>query len=174
MVDYVNREIVKDGFDGLDAKDVSLTSLPSFIACMCWVMKHSFSQLVARFTISIVSKSIYNVDPKCFDGEESEILKMSQKFTTPTKRFMITAMLTTMYPFLSKYLKLSLTLPGAENFFIDLMQKAIDYREQNKIQNADYLDHLMTLKNKKQVTGNLHTEHNRFLEHSVNWLIDFL
>jgi hypothetical protein len=113
------------------------------------------SQLTARFTISIVSTSIYNVDPKTFEGQESEILKTSQMFATPTKKFMILLMLNTLYPFLSKYLKFSFSQPGAENFFIELMDRAIKYRDENNIKSADYLDHLMNLRNRKEISGQL-------------------
>jgi hypothetical protein len=112
-----------------------------------------FFQLAARFTISIVSTSIFNVDPKTFEGQESEILKRSQNFTTPTKRFMILIMLNTLYPFLSEYLKLSFAQPGAENFFIELIDRAIKYREENNIKCADYLDHLMNLRNRNEIFG---------------------
>ena len=110
-------------------------------------------QLAARFTISIVSSSIYNVDPKVFDGEESEILKRSQTFTTPTKQFMFVFLLTTIYPFLSDYVKISFSKPGAAEFFQALMIEAIKHREETKLQRIDYLDHLMTLRNKKEISG---------------------
>lgn len=57
------------------------------------------------------------------------------------------------YPLLNKYLKFGFSQPGAEKFFIDLMADAIKYREENKIQRADYLDHLINLKKKKEITG---------------------
>lgn len=110
-------------------------------------------QLAARFTISVVSNSIYNVDPESFKGKDSEILKTSQKLTAPTKRFIIIMMLTTVYPFLKNILKLGFSQPGAENFFIDLMEKAIKNREESTTQSLDYLDHLMNLKRKKEISG---------------------
>jgi hypothetical protein len=66
---------------------------------------------------------------------------------------MINMMITTIYPFLEKYLKLAFAQPGAEKFFIDLMLKAIQHREESKIQRMDYLDHLVGLKKKKEISG---------------------
>lgn len=100
-----------------------------------------------------MSNSIYNVDPKSFEGQESEILKVSQTFTSPSKRIMIYMMLTTIYPFLTKFHKFRFTKIGAENFFIELMEKAIKHREESKVQSMDYLDHLMNLKRKKKISG---------------------
>jgi hypothetical protein len=110
-------------------------------------------QLSARFTISVVSNSIYNVEPESFEGKESEILKTSQQFLKPSKRFLVILILTTIYPFLSRFIKFGLSSPGAEQFFIDLMDKAIKFREESKIQRMDYLDHLVGLKRKKEISG---------------------
>lgn len=66
---------------------------------------------------------------------------------------MIKFLITMIYPFMSRYLKFNFSRPGAEKFFIDLMSKAIKHREENKIQRIDYLDHLVNLKNKKQISG---------------------
>lgn len=147
MIKYIKQEIAKDDFDGLDAKDVRVLKIYFFS------LTFPSHQLCSRFTISIVSNSIYNVDPKTFEGQESEILKISQIFTVPTKKFMIIILLTTLYPFLSRYLKFSFARPGATDFFVELMNKAMKHREEHKIQRIDYLDHLMNLKNKKEISG---------------------
>lgn len=112
-------------------------------------------QLAACFTISIVSNSIYNVDPRSFEGEESDILKAGQSITSPSKRFMIMMMLRTVYPFLKPYLKINFTKPGAVEFFVDLMDKAMKHRESHNIQTGDYLEYLMNLKKKKEISGKI-------------------
>ena len=152
MIEYIKNEIAKEGHDGFEAKDVNIN-----IKFLKLVKKINYFendlQLAARFTISVVSNSIYNVDPESFKGKDSEILKTSQTFTAPTKRFIIIMMLTTVYPFLKKILKLGSSQPGAENFFIDLMSQAIKNREESTTQSLDYLDHLMNLKRKKEISG---------------------
>lgn len=109
----------------------------------------------ARYTSSVVSNSIYNVDTKCFEGEESEILKKGQELLAPSKRFIIISMITTIYPFLKKYLKFNFSNAESAKYFTDLMSKAMKYREESKIQRIDYLDHLINLKNKKEISGQL-------------------
>lgn len=73
--------------------------------------------------------------------------------TAPTKKFMISALLKTMYPFLNNIIKVRFGQPGVDQFFIELMQQAIKHREEHKTQRIDYLDHLITLKNKKEISG---------------------
>lgn len=110
--------------------------------------------MASRYTISVVSNSIYNVDPKSFEsGEESEILTKSQAFMAPSKQFIVKMMLTTIYPFLSKFLKFNFSSPDADKFYIELMNQAVKFREENKIQRPDYLDYLMNLKIKKEISG---------------------
>lgn len=43
--------------------------------------------------------------------------------------------------------------PDAESFFTGLMNDAIKSREESKVQRADFLDHLINLRNKKEVSG---------------------
>lgn len=74
-------------------------------------------------------------------------------FAAPSKKLMIFMMLRTIYPFLSKYLKFGFSQPGAEKFFIELMDKAMKHRITSNIQRVDYLDHLLTLKKKKEISG---------------------
>jgi len=59
--------------------------------------------------------------------------------------------ITSLYPFLKNYLKISFCKPEAQGFFIQLMQDALSYREKHKIERADYLDYLLNLKKKKAI-----------------------
>jgi hypothetical protein len=70
--------------------------------------------------------------------------------------------LSTIYGFLGRWYKLKFTKNDSEKFYIDLMKQAMEYREKNKIQRADYLDHLMNLKAKKEITGlKINFNHNK-------------
>jgi hypothetical protein len=101
----------------------------------------------------VVANSIYNVDPESFSDEESHILKAASAFLTPSKYFIVLGILHSIYPFLSNYFKFSFAKPGAEKFFINLMNNAIDYREKRNIKAIDFLEHLMALKKKKEISG---------------------
>ncbi|XP_070508784.1 probable cytochrome P450 28a5 [Chironomus tepperi] len=143
MKKFIKNEIAKKNSGGLDAKDLS-----------------------SRFTISVVSNSIYNVDPRVFDGSESEILSRAQSFLTPTKKFMILSLLWSLYPFLSKYVKMSLTQPGSEQFFFNLMMNSMKQREASGVKNLDYLEYLIGLKNRKEV------DDMGIASHGASFLID--
>ncbi|KAL7015463.1 hypothetical protein ACKWTF_016466 [Chironomus riparius] len=128
MKNFIKNEGTKKNFSGFDAKD-----------------------LCARFTLSVVSNSIYNVDPKVFDGSESEILARAQSFLTPSKKFMIFSILYSIYPFLTKYFKMTFTQPGSEKFFLNLMMDSMRQREASGVKNLDYLEYLIGLKHRKEI-----------------------
>lgn len=67
---------------------------------------------------------------------------------------MFTYLLLTIYLFLKHFnVKIGFSQPGAVKFFIDLMTNAVRYREESKETRLDYLDHLINLRNKKQISG---------------------
>lgn len=114
-----------------------------------------YQQLSARYAISVVSNSIYNVDPKTFEGGESEILSQAQVFLTPSKKTLYLYMLWGLYPFMSKYFKFSFSKDGASSFFHNLMMNSIRQREASNVKNYDYLEFLIDLKNKREISGKL-------------------
>lgn len=51
------------------------------------------------------------------------------------------------------------TTTEIETFFVDLIEQALKYREDNKIQREDFLDYLMQLKKKKGIESMDMTSH---------------
>ena len=84
------------------------------------------------------------------------------------------------YPFLEKFLKFGFAQPGAEKFFSDLMKSSMKQREESDIKQIDYLDHLITLKNRKEISGEweiymkiLKLKFNLRLGHCWSWCLIF-
>lgn len=48
---------------------------------------------------------------------------------------------------------MSLTKPGSEKFFLNLMMESMRQRKASGIKNMDYLEFLMGLKNRKEIDG---------------------
>lgn len=118
----------------------------------------NFFQISERYTISVVSNSIYNVDPKTFEGGESEILKTAQVFLTPSKKTLFLSVLWSIYPFMSRYIKFSFAQPESVDFFYNLMVNSMRQREAAGVKNLDYLEYLIGLKNKKEIDGKFYNE----------------
>lgn len=70
------------------------------------------------------------------------------------------------YPFLSKYLKISFSQPGSIDYFTKIMANAVNARAESKILKGDYLEYLMNLTVKKEIgLEDLAT-------HGVSFLVD--
>lgn len=102
--------------------------------------------------MSSVSDSIYSVDANAFQPGECDLLAKTNSLLRPDFKFHLNHIVTSVYPFLRNYMKTSFCKPGSLEFFVDLMSNAIKYRVESKIERADYLDYLIGLRNKNQIT----------------------
>ena len=123
-------------------------------------------KLAARYTITVVSDSMYGLDAKAFEKRESEILIISSSFLKPRSNLRMNQVLTSIYPFLNKLRKIISTQLGSVEFFTKIMENAINKRSESKIVKGDYLEYLMNLTNKKEITLN------DLATHGVSFLAD--
>ena len=123
-------------------------------------------KLAARYTITVVSDSMYGLDAKAFEKRESEILIISSSFLKPRSNLRMNQVLTSIYPFLNKFRKIISTQLGSVEFFTKIMENAINKRSESKIVKGDYLEYLMNLTNKKEITLN------DLATHGVSFLAD--
>lgn len=108
-------------------------------------------ELCAKYTTDVVSNAIFGIDAQSFTKENPEIREMGRKLLAPAGSFIFKMVLVSAMPFLKNVLSLRFTQVEIEKFFIDLMDQALKYRADNKVQREDFLDHLIQLKNKKGI-----------------------
>ncbi|CAG9806372.1 unnamed protein product [Chironomus riparius] len=106
-----------------------------------------------RFTVDAVSSCIFNADAQSFASEKPEIAEMGRKLVEfhGIIQF-IQFMLISMFPNIRKYFKMPMVDKVAENFFINLMQQAVELRETNPIPREDFMSFLIELKKKKSIS----------------------
>ncbi|XP_055612267.1 probable cytochrome P450 28a5 [Uranotaenia lowii] len=109
-------------------------------------------ELAAKFTTDAVSNCIFAADAQSFTDENAEIRKQGRRLlsTSPLALLVLTVM--SLCPPLARLLKLRLIPKDIERFFTNLMADAVRYRESNSIKRDDYLEHLISLKNKKEIS----------------------
>uniref|UniRef100_A0A182JVP2 Cytochrome P450 n=1 Tax=Anopheles christyi TaxID=43041 RepID=A0A182JVP2_9DIPT len=110
-------------------------------------------ELCAKYTTDVVSSCIFAADAQSFTKEKAEIREMGRKLLEPNFRIVIMFLLIGLIPALKKLIKVSFVSKEIEQFFTDLMEKAVAYREQHDVKRVDYLDHLMALRAKKQLSS---------------------
>ncbi|XP_055635075.1 probable cytochrome P450 28a5 [Toxorhynchites rutilus septentrionalis] len=110
-------------------------------------------ELAAKFTTDVVSSCIFDADAQSFTSEKPEIREMGRKLLDSSLSSLTVMILVSAFPKLAKLLQIGLIPKSIERFFTDLMSEAIRYRETNSIKRVDYLEHLISLKNKKEISA---------------------
>lgn len=127
-VDYIKRQ--SDRVDGIEAKDLG-----------------------ARFSLSMVLNNIFNAEEDCFgDRNDPEILNIIHTFASSSQPSFMWKLLSTLYPFLNNFGKISFAADHQINSYIAMMRRAVETREKNPIRHSDFLDYLMKLRKKKNLS----------------------
>lgn len=94
------------------------------------------------------------MDAKSFTGVEGEdvVRQMGKKLLSFGFFDIAYFMVSTTFPIVKKIYQLPLIPKQVEAFFTNLMSMAVKFRLDNKIERTDYLDHLLQLKKKKNIS----------------------
>lgn len=108
-------------------------------------------ELAAKFTVDVVSKCGFGVEANSFEDNDAVIRKMGTGITSFGTMTIAYLALTSIFPFVRKFWKKSLVSKNIEQFFIQLMKDAIDYREKSNVDQGDYLNYLIQIKKQKNL-----------------------
>lgn len=109
-------------------------------------------ELMAKYTTDVVASCIFAIDAQSFVKENPEIRAMGKRIMNFNFVVQLVLLITTFFPSVKKFYKFNFIPKDAEQFFIRIMQDAIRYRKENNIVRTDYLDHLLQLQDRKQIT----------------------
>ena len=126
---YINEEILKGSKDPFDAREIC-----------------------AKYTTDVVSSCVFAADGESFTKKDPEIRAMSKKLMKPDGKTIFLIILTSIFPFMKRFVKVQFVASETQNFFINLLEQALNYRKTNNVHREDFLDHLINLKNKKSIT----------------------
>uniref|UniRef100_A0A182JAM5 Uncharacterized protein n=1 Tax=Anopheles atroparvus TaxID=41427 RepID=A0A182JAM5_ANOAO len=110
-------------------------------------------ELCAKYTTDVVSSCIFAADAQSFTKEKAEIREMGRKLLEPNFQILLMFLVMGIVPALKKYIPISFVPKPIEQFFTRLMDDAVAYREKNNVKRVDYLDHLISLKARKQLSS---------------------
>jgi cytochrome P450 family 6 len=80
---------------------------------------------------------------------------MGRKIFAPDAVLIFKMFLVWTMPILKPFIRIKFIQDDVHNFFVNLMRQSLKYREENKVQREDFLDHLIQLRNKKGISGKL-------------------
>lgn len=109
-------------------------------------------ELAAKFTTDVVSSCIFACDAQSFTSENPEIREQGRKIMESSFSSILTMMFIITFPSLAKLFGIALVRKPVEKFFTDLMKQAIHHRDMSSEKRADYLDYLISLRNKKEIS----------------------
>ncbi|EAT41345.1 AAEL007010-PA [Aedes aegypti] len=109
-------------------------------------------ELMSKYTTDVVSNCVFAIDAQSFSKDKPEIREMGRRIMDFNFRAQIILMITTFLPSVKKFYKFTFLPREVEQFFIRIMKDAIRHRKENNIVRNDYLDHLLSLQEKKQIS----------------------
>ena len=129
MTNFINTELSKETQKPFEARELS-----------------------AKFTTDVVSSCIYGADAQSFSKEDPEIRAMGRKLMEPSRAFILLMFISDAFPILRKFVYLTIVPKQVQDFFVSLMEQALKYRVANNVVREDFLDHLIDLKKKKNIS----------------------
>lgn len=108
-------------------------------------------ELCAKFSTDVVSNAIFGVDGESFTKENPEIREMGRRLLGQRATFIFKMFLVSALPVLKRFFNMKFTTEDIENFFVDLIEQALKYREEKSIQREDFLDYMLQLKKKRGI-----------------------
>ncbi|XP_046482187.1 probable cytochrome P450 6a13 [Neodiprion pinetum] len=108
----------------------------------------------AKYTTDVIGSCVFGIQMNSLNDEDAAFRKMGKRIVGGSgywSRFV--HLLQGSSPWLFHKLKLSLTPPDVEEFFLRITKEAFEYREKNNVQRHDFIDLLRNLKNTDQKLG---------------------
>uniref|UniRef100_A0AAT9UTF6 Cytochrome P450 6PZ15 n=1 Tax=Maconellicoccus hirsutus TaxID=177089 RepID=A0AAT9UTF6_MACHI len=101
----------------------------------------------SRFTTDVIGSCAFGLEINSLDDPDSEFRKIGNRILDSSFTPVFRSIMRNMLPAVAKLSKHLHTDTTVQDFFVDLVQKTVKYREDNKIKRGDFLDLLINLKN---------------------------
>ncbi|ALC45485.1 Cyp28a5 [Drosophila busckii] len=131
LSEYIRKQMRMGSAQGLNAKDLSLA-----------------------FTTETVTDCALGLSAQSLTDHPTPIMEQAKNIFDQSWAFVINFGLLSIFPSLKRYKKVRFIPQHVEQFFVNLMQSAIDARkseQSQQVQRVDFLDYILQLANKKQL-----------------------
>jgi len=102
-------------------------------------MSFDARDICGRYTCDVISSCTFGLDAQSFCSEKPEILEHGKKFFHCVNES------------INSLLPRPMISAEVENFFINLIEQGIDYRQKNNIDSNDFLAHIISMRDSKGV-----------------------
>ncbi|KAJ8881839.1 hypothetical protein PR048_018325 [Dryococelus australis] len=106
--------------------------------------------MVGSFALDIVACCAYGLDGTALVNPHSEFAEIGRVFLAPSIRQGIEQMIIMLFPRLAGFLNIGITKKEVTKFFQRVMKEAVVFRQKNNVRKNDFLQLLISLKEKSQ------------------------
>lgn len=110
--------------------------------------------IVGRFTTDIIGCCAFGIECNSLKNPDSEFRKYGKIFFETSFRDSVIRLLSITVPEVFTYFRISSLRKDMCDFFMNIVNQTVNYREQNKIIRKDFMHLLLQLKNKVKITEN--------------------
>lgn len=108
--------------------------------------------ILARFTTDVIGSCAFGIECNCLKEPNTEFRKYGVLSFEPEGFDLVRKIMSLTAPWLLKLLHMHVINKNITNFFMNLVQETINYREQNNIYRKDFMHLLIQLKNQGKLT----------------------
>ncbi|CAD7092564.1 unnamed protein product [Hermetia illucens] len=109
-------------------------------------------ELATRFTTEVVANCVYGVEAGAFEDGECKIREMGAKLMSQSLSIQLYFLFVSLFPRMTNICRMRMVTHDTERFFADLMETAIRLRKETKSDRVDFLNYLLQLQEKKNLS----------------------
>uniref|UniRef100_A0A0K8TWD2 Putative cytochrome P450 28d1 n=1 Tax=Bactrocera latifrons TaxID=174628 RepID=A0A0K8TWD2_BACLA len=117
------------------------------------------TEIFLRYTSEVVSECVLGIRANSFGKESSPIYANTKKMFSQTYIFRFYQLLNGFFPALERFYKMRFFPKDVEDFFIGLTQKTIDLRHKQDVDKADFINYMLQLQRKRNISTPEVTSH---------------
>lgn len=130
--------------------------------------------LFARFTTDIIGSCVFGLECNSLKNPKTEFRIYGDQFIKSSLSNALIIVAGFVMPSILKFFKIRTTDKESTDFFVNVLEKNIKYREENNIHRKDFMDLFIRLKNNENITDDALVVDSMFTENSSNDGVTFL
>lgn len=111
-------------------------------------------EIIARFTTDIIGSCAFGIECNSLKNPNSEFREYGKKFFDTSITDSLVRLLTLTVPEFFNVFKISSHRKDVTNFFLNVVNQTVKYREDNKVVRKDFMHLLLQIKNNVKITEN--------------------
>lgn len=123
--------------------------------------------ILARFTVDIIGTCAFGIQCNSLEDKNAKFHEMGLKVFQQPRNSFIKQIIAVTYPELARKLGVKIVRDDVSEFFMQIVQDVVEYRERNNVKRNDFMDLLLQLKNNGSVDNESTRDQGKFGKLSV-------